>query len=162
MNRLIPMTLVSLLILFAAMQLVPYRVENPPVLQEPAWDSPATEQLARRACFDCHSNEVRLPWYGKVAPGSWVLRQHVDEGREKLNLSEMNRYQEEAHESGEEVLEGEMPPLYYVLAHSEARLTDVEKQALARGLDATLGGQGRASRGEGHGNRDSDSDSDSD
>ena len=31
---------------------------NPPVVKEPAWDSPQTRQLAQRACFDCHSNQT--------------------------------------------------------------------------------------------------------
>jgi hypothetical protein len=47
---------VALLILI---QLVPFGRQhtNPPVVQEPNWDSPQTRQLAVRACFDCHSNE---------------------------------------------------------------------------------------------------------
>ena len=41
-------------------QLVPYGHDhtNPPVVQEPAWNSPHTRELAVRACFDCHSNET--------------------------------------------------------------------------------------------------------
>ncbi len=92
-----------------ALQAVPYRVHNPPVVQGPAWDSPETEALARRACFDCHSNEVRVPWYGKVAPSAWIVRNHVDEGRAALNFSEMHRPQHEAHEAGEKVEEGCLP-----------------------------------------------------
>jgi mono/diheme cytochrome c family protein len=139
-RRIVLIALSALLGVFAVIQLVPYRVQNPLVTQEPAWDSPQTEALARRACFDCHSNEVRTPWYGHVAPVAWVIRNHVDEGREYVNFSEMDRPQPEAHESGEEVLEGEMPPNYYTLFHSEAQLTDAEWQLLAAGLDATLGG----------------------
>jgi len=124
-------------------QLIPIRVTNPPVVQEPAWDSPRTAELARRACYNCHSNEVVLPWYGHVAPVAWLLYHDVDEGRDMLNLSEMNRPQEEAHEAGEVVLEGEMPPWYYAALHPEARLTDAERRELALGLDATLGGEER-------------------
>jgi hypothetical protein len=129
----------SLLALFVVVQLVPYRVSNPPVWQEPDWDSPQTETLAKRACFDCHSNEVKVPWYGHLAPLAWVIRDHVDEGRDALNFSEMNQPQEEAHEASEEVAEGEMPPYYYLLLHPDARLTDTERSELERGLAATLG-----------------------
>jgi len=135
-------TLLALAALLLLIQLVPYRVHNPPVTGEPTWDSPRTEELARAACFDCHSNEVRTPWYGHVAPVAWVVRHHVDEGRSELNFSEMDKPQKEAHEAGEEVDEGEMPPGYYRLAHSAARLGDAELQQLARGLDATLGSRG--------------------
>jgi len=135
-------TSLALLAAFVLIQIIPYRVTNPPVTAEPAWDSPQTETLARQACFDCHSNEVQTPWYGYVAPIAWVVRDHVDEGRSKLNFSEMDRPQEEAHEAGEELAEGEMPPRYYRLAHAAARLSEADKRALVAGLDATLGGEG--------------------
>ncbi|HSN29447.1 MAG TPA: heme-binding domain-containing protein [Kofleriaceae bacterium] len=122
-------------------QLVPYGRDhsNPPVATEPHWDSPATRLLAQRACFDCHSNETHWPWYSHVAPSSWLLQNHVDEGREVLNFSEFQKTYKEADEAGKEVREGEMPPFSYLLLHPEARLSADEKQQLARGLDATLG-----------------------
>jgi mono/diheme cytochrome c family protein len=123
---------------FAAIQLVPLSVDTPPVSQGPAWDAPETEALARRACMDCHSHETNVPWYGHVAPVKWVVRHHVEEGREHLNLSQLDRPQRDADEAGEAIREGEMPPAYYTLTHPEARLTDAEKEALAAGLDATL------------------------
>jgi hypothetical protein len=143
MNRLRKLAALAVAVsalLFLGIQLVPYRVHNPPVRAEPTWDSPDTRALARRACFDCHSNEVEVPWYGYVAPFAWVVRDHVDEGRASLNFSEMDRPQEEAHEAGEEVIEQEMPPTYYLALHSDARLTPEERARLARGLDRTFAG----------------------
>lgn len=133
-----------LVAVLVAIQLVPYGHDhtNPPVTQEPAWDSPRTRELAQRACFDCHSNETVYPVYASVAPFSWLVVDHVEEGRGKLNFSMFDRPQEEADEAGEVVGEGEMPPLYYTLLHPEARLTDAERQQLADGLVATLGGEG--------------------
>jgi len=145
---------------FLVAQLIPYRVSNPPVIESPRWDSAQTEALARRACYDCHSNETQVPWYGQIAPISWVIRDHVDEARQVLNFSEMNRSWEEAHESGEEVMEGEMPPPYYVLLHPQAQLSDTERLALARGLDATLGGEGEAHAPEGRRHHDEEDDDD--
>lgn len=72
---------------------------------------------------------------------SMLMYDHVLEGRAALNFSRMDRTQPEAHEAGEEIREGEMPPRTYLLMHPEARLTDAEGQALAAGLDATLGGE---------------------
>jgi hypothetical protein len=127
--------------LVLVIQLVPYgrAHSNPRVVQEPAWDSPSTRELAVRACFDCHSNETRWPWYSNVAPFSWLLQRHVDEGRRVLNFSEWQRPYEEAGESARTVLEGEMPLRSYLLLHPAASLTEAEKQSLARGLAATLG-----------------------
>ena len=128
-------------VILLGIQLVPYRVHNPPVTQEPEWDSPETRALARRACFDCHSNEVDIPWYGQVAPVAWLVRDHVDEGRRELNFSEMDRPQGEAHDAGEAIREGEMPPWYYLPVHPDAQLTDREWRQLAAGLESTLGGE---------------------
>ena len=125
-----------------AIQFIPYQAHNPPTRQEPTWDTPDTRALAKRACYDCHSNEVSVPWYGRIAPVSWVVRHHVDEGRAALNFSEMDRPQHEADEAAEEVAEGHMPPWYYTPMHSSAQLSAAERERLVRGLQRTLGGDG--------------------
>lgn len=127
--------------LLVLVQLVPYGRDhtNPPVVAEPRWDRPATRELARRACFDCHSNETRWPWYSHVAPISWLAQHDVEEGREVLNFSEWQRSYEEASESAETVRDRTMPPRGYLLAHPEAKLTPDERRQLADGLNATLG-----------------------
>ena len=151
--------LVAIVAALAVSQFVPYGRdhENPPVLSEPGWDAPQTLELAVRACFDCHSNETAWPWYSNIAPISWLVQDHVDEGRSKLNFSEWGRTQEEADESAESVRDGEMPPLYYLITHPQARLDQAEKDALVRGLAATFGdGEGE------HGDGDDDDDDDDD
>ena len=133
--------LLVLAIVFVLIQLVPYgrAHDNPPVTREPDWDSPRTAELAKRACGDCHSNETTWPWYSKVAPFSWLMQNHVDEGREHFNFSEMNERQRKADEAAEELDKGEMPPWAYLLAHPEAKLTNVEKRILIQGLRDTFG-----------------------
>ena len=49
--------------------------------------SEEVEALLKSACYDCHSNQTVYPWYANVAPVSWWLQHHVDEGREHLNFS---------------------------------------------------------------------------
>lgn len=130
------------LVLFLLIQLIPYgrAHSNPAVVQEPTWDSPQTRELAMRACADCHSNETVWPWYSNIAPVSWVVTQHVNEGRSKFNFSEMNRSQRNADEAAGIVKKGEMPPGYFKLMHKSARLSDEELSALITGLQATFGG----------------------
>lgn len=131
----------AMLGLFVLIQFVPYgrNHTNPPVRQEPVWDSPQTAALARRACFDCHSNQTVWPWYSNIAPVSWLVLRDVDEGRSKLNFSEWDLPQKDAEEAAEQVQKGEMPPWFYLPAHPQARLSMQEKQALIRGLQATTG-----------------------
>ena len=124
-------------------QLIPYgrNHTNPPVLREPTWDRPETRRLARLACFDCHSNETVWPWYSKIAPVSWLVQRDVMEGRAELNFSEWDRPQKEAKESAKVIRAGEMPPGTYLPAHPEARLSPLDREALAAGLQASLGRQ---------------------
>ena len=131
----------SLLGAFALMQLVPYRVSNPPVRREPNWYSPRTRRLAVAACFDCHSNEVKTPWYGKIAPMSWLVTNHVDDGRAALNFSDWKGPGGEgADDAAETVREGSMPPGYFTWfgLHGNAKLTKAERDEFARGLNASL------------------------
>jgi len=128
------------LVLAILAQLIPLpaRGNNPPAAAEPTWDSAETRALAKRACFDCHSNETTWPWYSYVAPVSWLIYRDVTEGRSRLNFSEWNQNQRAALEASEQVLSGEMPPFYYVPLHPSARLTTAEQQQLATGLNNSL------------------------
>ena len=140
--RLLPAFGIGVVVVMLAIQAVPFgrnRVDAA-VTAEPNWDSPATRELVRRACFDCHSNEVHYPWYASVAPFSWAVEIHVESGRDKLNYQEWDRPRGEADEAAETVREGSMPPLFYRIAHSAARLSAAEKQQLIDGLNATFGG----------------------
>src|SRR5450759_4213368 len=58
---------------------------NPPIVQEPPWDSPQTRALAVRACFDCHSNQTVWPWYDRIPPASWLAVFDTVRGRNRLN-----------------------------------------------------------------------------
>lgn len=125
---------------FIALQLVPYgrNHTNPPMQAEPKWDTPRTRELAKRACFDCHSNETAWPWYSNIAPVSWLIQKDVDEGRTKMNFSEWNKPQGEARSAARNVQRGSMPPAKYVPLHPTANLSAEEKQALITGFNASL------------------------
>ena len=129
--------------LFVVIQLVPVSRTNPPVTQAIAWDSTQTQQLAARACMDCHSNETKWPWYAYVAPVSWLVVHDTNEGRGELNFSEWdkvaaNRKERLAKKVLEEIEKGGMPDPKYYPTHPEARLSDTEKQQLMDGLKASI------------------------
>jgi hypothetical protein len=131
---------VSAFALLALMQLVPYGRDhvNPPTMEEPRWVSAESRLLAKRACFDCHSNETRWPWYSNIAPVSWLVQGDVEEGRRHFNLSEWNRPQKDAREAIEKLREGEMPPSSYLPLHPEARLSTIEREHLIDALTAII------------------------
>src|SRR5581483_2760721 len=122
----------GLVALFVLAQAVPYgrSHKNPSAQSEPRWASAQTRQLARRACFDCHSNLTTWPWYSNVAPVSWLVYRDVVDGRSNLNFSEWNQPQDGAGDAVEAVSGGSMPPWYYTIMHPKAKLI--------QGLAATL------------------------
>lgn len=126
---------------FGVIQLIPYGKahQNPPVVQEPAWDSPQTRALAQRACFDCHSNETIWPWYSNIAPVSWLVQRDVDEGRAKVNFSEWGQRRQETDDLIKVLRKGSMPPNIYLVQHPDAGLTAQEKTQLMSGFQNTFG-----------------------
>ncbi len=144
LGKILKITVIIVLIgigLFLLIQFVPYGKDyiNPPVVSEPNWDSQQTRELAKRACFDCHSNETVWPWYSKIAPVSWLVYRDVVEGRRRLNFSEWNNsYIRDSGEIVSVVNEGEMPPFQYLPMHPNAWLSTAEKTQLTNGLQRTL------------------------
>jgi len=126
-------------VLGIAIQLVPYGRDHAvsPVRREPAWDQPATRALVARACSDCHSHQAVWPWYAHVAPISWLVQRDVDEGRGHVNFSEWDRLQRGLRGVRNDVMDGAMPPWYYLPLHPQARLSLAEKETLLQGLAAT-------------------------
>lgn len=139
-KKLTGIVLASGIVLLLLIQLIPYGSDhqNPPVVQEPSWDSPETRDMAVRSCYDCHSNETIWPWYSNVAPMSWLVQRDVDRGREKLNFSDIQAGGDELDELSEVVLEGKMPLPIYLPAHPEARLSQEERDRLAQGFELTF------------------------
>ena len=88
--------------------------------------------ILKRSCNDCHSNETVYPWYSNVSPFSWLLAEHIEEGRRELNLSVWNTYsaRKKRHkydEICEQVTRGEMPHNQYIWIHRDAALSEQDK-----------------------------------
>ena len=94
----------------------------------------------KTACYDCHSNNTRYPWYVNIQPVGWVLAHHVKEGKEELNFSEFGTYSKKKQYNklrsiGESIKEGTMPLNSYRVMHAGARLTETEKNALLKWVE---------------------------
>ena len=128
-----------------AAQFVGYARTNPPVASAVA-APPEVETVLRRACFDCHSNETRWPWYSAVAPLSWLLTRDVDEGRRRLNFSDWDAYASDPEtrvyklqQIAASVTNGSMAPWYYQVLHPSARLSAADAALLIRWAQADGG-----------------------
>jgi Haem-binding domain len=126
----------GVLAIFVAIQFVPYgwRHPNPPVTMDAPWPDEQSEAIARRSCYDCHSNETEWPWYTHVAPMSWLVRSDVESGREKLNFSTWDIGPGEPEHAIDRVAEGSMPPTNYTRIHPGTDLSEEEVATLVAAL----------------------------
>ena len=91
--------------------------------------------ILKTSCYDCHSHETVYPWYSNVAPVSWWIKDHINDGRGHLNFSIWGEYEEKRidhklEEIVDEVKATEMPLKSYLIAHSESRLSDQQRENL--------------------------------
>jgi len=131
------------IILFAAFVAVQfYRPDqtNPPIVE--AENLKATtaipenvNQILMRSCNDCHTNETTYPWYSNISPFSWLLAEHIEEGRRELNVSVWNTYsakkkRRKLDEVCEQVTSDAMPHNQYLWIHRDALLSPEDKKIL--------------------------------
>lgn len=93
------------------------------------------QAILQRSCNDCHSNQTKWPWYSHIAPVSWFLVDHVNDGRAELSFSDWGTYPpKKAGHKLEEICElvekGEMPLESYLIMHRDAALTEGDKQVI--------------------------------
>ena len=88
-------------------------------------------------CFDCHSSLTEWPWYTNVAPVSWLTQRDVNDGRAVLNSPSGSGRRRPISRRSSTIRGKDMPPLKYRLIHSDARLSDNERQRLEAGLVAS-------------------------
>jgi hypothetical protein len=89
------------------------------------------------SCYDCHSNHTHYPWYSNVAPFSWYLNRHVEEGKAHLNFSSwatMDKAQKitQLDQICEEITYGLMPLQSYLLIHPSSSLSEQDIQAVCK------------------------------
>ena len=91
-------------------------------------------QIFQAACYDCHSNSTKWPWYSQIAPFSWVINNHVTQGRNALNFSIWEKYnEEEKKEHLKDIYRtvyASMPLPSYIFAHKEAELTKEQRSTI--------------------------------
>lgn len=99
-------------------------------------------------CADCHSNQTRIPFYGRLAPASWLMERDIVKAREAMNLSQWNAYSEAQQQTLaakmiQEMKAQGMPPLQYRMIHWNARIAASDLTSIAawtRGFGATEAG----------------------
>ena len=146
MKKVLKIVAIVLIASFIVVQFFRPDRTNPPVVQAETLESSVpvpenVEQILKRSCNDCHSNQTVYPWYSNISPFSWLLQQHIDEGRQKLNFSVWNTFDakkkaRKLDEVCDQVTTGEMPLNQYLWIHRDAKLSDEDKKLLCDWVDA--------------------------
>ena len=94
----------------------------------------------KTACMDCHSNNTKYLWYHKFAPVSWMVNQHIIDGKDELNFSdwgEMDEYDKivAIEDIRQEIERKTMPLKSYTFIHWDAKLSEEERTAIFAWLD---------------------------
>jgi hypothetical protein len=135
----------GVLIVFAALQFVRPRLNNPPVTAE--LQAPEdVKQILKTSCYNCHSNETKLSWFDYLAPAYWMVAEDVHEGREHLNFSEIGKLpagqqRGALFEAISQIELGAMPLPQYKLLHPEAAVTPEQLAVLKKYLLAGIPNQ---------------------
>ncbi len=125
---------------FLLIQFITVEKENPPIDNGMALTAPPKVMaILKTSCYDCHSNETEWPFYGSIAPVSWLVYRDVKFGREDLNFSEWNKLdKKERNHKKEEIIEeisrDTMPIPIYLLTHPSASLSADDKLLLKNWL----------------------------
>ncbi|HCR76099.1 MULTISPECIES: heme-binding domain-containing protein [Chryseobacterium] len=133
---------------FALIQFISTDKVNPPVDHKvnfvDAKKAPAKiQELLKGACYDCHTNETVYPKYAYIAPISWSVKSHINEGREHLNFSIWETYNKDLKQSMlsksiQTIQNKTMPMPGYIVYHKKANLSDAERALLIQYFDQML------------------------
>lgn len=125
---------------FLGIQLIPVDRENKAVNRKDnfvdIYKTPKDiKVILKNACYDCHSNETEYPNYAYVAPISWAVKDHINEGRRYLNFSEWGSYNNDLRKNAVEktissVRDLQMPLPSYIGYHPKANLTTRQRKAV--------------------------------
>lgn len=140
MQKILKWAAITLAVIFVALQFIRPARTNPPIdesrtIQARTQLTPEVAAIFDRSCNDCHSNQTRWPWYTNVAPISWFVINHVNEGREEMNLSDWAQYSTDEQERllkkiCREVKSGAMPLSSYLRLHGAAKLSEEDVKVL--------------------------------
>ena len=146
LKRIAKWLVISLAVLFLAIQLVRPARTNPAVDESQtifarAQMTPPVAAIFNRSCVDCHSNKTVWPWYTNIAPLSWFIIDHVNEGRRNMNLSEwgklqVDRQSKKLQQICDEVTDGGMPLSTYTPLHPGSKPTPADVKVLCDWTDA--------------------------
>lgn len=140
MKKALKIVVLLFVIAFVGLQFFQIDKTNPPIIESETLEAavavpPDVALILGRSCNDCHTNKTVYPWYASIQPSGWFLKDHIDHGKEHLNLSKFNTFdtkkkKKKLEEICEEVDAASMPLPSYLWIHHDAALGESERKTL--------------------------------
>ncbi len=127
----------SFFILFIIVQFIPIEQTNKTINKHLEISTPEdVKYIFKQACYDCHSEQTVWPYYSNIAPFSWIISSHVNDGRKALNFSTWNTYNKEKKEKKMKAIfrkvYASMPLASYILLHEEANINKEQRNLIRK------------------------------
>jgi len=137
-------TIIFLAVTLIAIQFIPLEKTNPKVDETITLKTDENVmKILKKSCYDCHSYETKWSIYSDIAPLSFGVVSHVEDGRKALNFSSYNNIDPEIKVARlkraiKTINNGRMPVSNYLAFHEEAKMTKDEKETLLNWLENEL------------------------
>ncbi len=122
---------------FILLQAIQIDIPEPPKNIDPKLTLKAPKEIAamfKTSCYDCHSYQTNIPWYGHISPISLEVKSHIKNGRKALNFEEWENYTEEKkqkiYKGIKKTINLTMPMPMYLSMHEEAKLTQKQRKQI--------------------------------
>ena len=124
---------------FLLLQAIQIDIPEPPKKIDPDNEIKAPKEIMamlKTSCYDCHSYQTNIPWYGHISPISLEVKSHIKNGRVAVNFQEWETYN---HKKQQKIYRGiaktitfRMPLPMYLTVHKEARLNRAEREKIKK------------------------------
>ncbi len=119
------------------LQLIQIEIPEPPKEIDPANEIHAPRPIMailKRSCYDCHSYQTKMPWYGHISPISLEVKSHIKEGRQAVNFQEWGNYddakKQKIYQGIVKTINFRMPMPMYLMIHEDAKLTKSQRDEI--------------------------------
>lgn len=98
------------------------------------------QNLLKRSCNDCHSNNTNYDWYHNIAPISWIVAMHIKDGKKHVNFDAWGTYNKDQKKHiikdlKKSIETREMPLVGYLKVHPETVVSEQEYKELLDWID---------------------------
>ena len=124
---------------FIALQAIQIDIPKTPEKIDPNDEIKAPKEIMtmlHTSCYDCHSYQTKMPWYGHISPVSLEVKSHIKEGREAVNFQEWENYddakKQKIYQGIVKTINFRMPMPMYLMIHEEAKLDRAQREKIKR------------------------------